>query len=223
MYVTASASGVRIWAPAKVNLYLKVLGRRGDGFHEIETLMCPISLYDLLEFRDEPHGQAIRLRIEFARSQYAGAHAQALPEGAENTIVRAVSALRDRAGLKRGALASSVAHDSHNVIAVGTNDADLCAAVNLVIEAAGGLSVADGPTRRVLPLPVAGLMSTEPCTAVGRDYGELDRLVKACGSKLRAPFMTLSFMALLVIPEIKLSDRGLFDGNRFEFLPLFAS
>lgn len=125
-------------------------------------------------------------------------------------------------GLRRGALASSVAHDSHNVIAVGANDEDLCAAVNLVIAAEGGLAVADGQTRRVLPLPVAGLMSTEPCTSVGHAYAELDGLVKACGSPLRAPFMTLSFMALLVIPEIKLSDRGLFDGKAFAFLPLFT-
>ncbi len=124
-------------------------------------------------------------------------------------------------GLKSGAIASSVAHDSHNVIAVGVDDEDLCAAVNLVLEAQGGLSVAAEKVQEVLPLPVAGLMSTQSCDQVGRLYAELDRQVKALGSPLRAPFMTLSFMALLVIPEIKLSDLGLFDGNRFEFLPLF--
>jgi adenine deaminase len=125
-------------------------------------------------------------------------------------------------GLKRGAIASSVAHDSHNVVAVGVADEDLCAAVNLVIDAGGGLAVADGEDRRVLPLPIAGLMSPDTCHDVGVAYAEIDRCVKQLGSPLRAPFMTLSFMALLVIPEIKLSDRGLFDGRRFEFLPLFA-
>jgi adenine deaminase len=136
-------------------------------------------------------------------------------------------------GLRRGALASSVAHDSHNVIAVGVDDEDLCAAINLVIQARGGLSVVDGlsvtdglseteiSTQEFLPLPIAGLMSTDTCQAVGEAYGRLDTLVKQLGSPLRAPFMTLSFMALLVIPDVKLSDRGLFDGQRFEFLPLF--
>jgi adenine deaminase len=125
-------------------------------------------------------------------------------------------------GLKRGAMASSVAHDSHNVIAAGTSDTDIAAAVNLVMEARGGLSaacVADG-VAEVLPLPVAGLMATGTCEEVGRAYGKLDKLVKSWGSSLRAPFMTLSFMALLVIPALKLSDRGLFDGGTFEFTDL---
>lgn len=125
-------------------------------------------------------------------------------------------------GLKRGAMASSVAHDSHNVIAVGVDDADIAAAVNLVMEARGGLSAAcaaDG-VAEVLPLPVAGLMATGTCQEVGAAYGKLDRLVKAWGSPLRAPYMTLSFMALLVIPALKLSDRGLFDGGKFEFTDL---
>ncbi|MEX2286750.1 MAG: adenine deaminase [Planctomycetaceae bacterium] len=125
-------------------------------------------------------------------------------------------------GLKRGAIASSVAHDSHNVIAVGVDDDDLCAAINFVIEAGGGLSVAGDGVRKVLPLPVAGLMSTETCAAVGAAYALLDQQVKSFGSQLRAPFMTLSFMALLVIPDLKLSDKGLFDGKTFQFLPLFA-
>ena len=125
-------------------------------------------------------------------------------------------------GLKRGAMASSVAHDSHNVIAVGVTDADLAAAINLVMDAGGGLSAAcaaDNVTE-VLPLPVAGLMATGTCEEVGRAYGKLDKLVKAWGSQLRAPYMTLSFMALLVIPALKLSDRGLFDGSKFEFTDL---
>ncbi len=125
-------------------------------------------------------------------------------------------------GLTHGALASSVAHDSHNVIAVGATDDDLAAAINLVMDARGGLSaasVANG-VAEVLPLPVAGLMATGTCAEVGAAYGTLDRLAKSWGSTLRAPYMTLSFMALLVIPELKLSDLGLFDGARFEFVEL---
>ena len=124
-------------------------------------------------------------------------------------------------GLKQGAIASSVAHDSHNIIAVGVDDADLTAAVNLIVDAGGGLAVAAQGRHELLPLPVAGLMSTAPADEVGAAYAKLDRLAKELGTRLRAPFMTLSFMALLVIPKIKLSDRGLFDGNTFEFLPLF--
>jgi adenine deaminase len=125
-------------------------------------------------------------------------------------------------GLQRGAMASSVAHDSHNVIAVGADDADIAAAINLVMEARGGLSAACAQERvaEVLPLPVAGLMATGTCEEVGAAYGKLDKLVKRWGSSLRAPFMSLSFMALLVIPALKLSDRGLFDGAKFEFTDL---
>jgi adenine deaminase len=121
-------------------------------------------------------------------------------------------------GLKRGAIASSVAHDSHNVIAVGTNDNDLAQAINLVIESQGGLSVADGANQEVLPLPIAGLMATGSCAEVAGAYAKLDSAVKQMGSTLRAPYMTLSFMALLVIPSLKLSDKGLFDGAKFEFV-----
>jgi len=127
-------------------------------------------------------------------------------------------------GITRGAMASSVAHDSHNVIAVGTNDDDLAAAINAVMESRGGLSAickAD-KFQEVLPLPVAGLMATGTCEEVARAYQRLDSAVKSWGSGLRAPYMTLSFMALLVIPELKLSDLGLFDGGKFEFTPLFA-
>jgi adenine deaminase len=125
-------------------------------------------------------------------------------------------------GLKCGAMASSVAHDSHNVIAVGTNDNDIAAAINLVMEAGGGLSAACGVegVAEVLPLPVAGLMATGTCEEVGHAYGKLDKIVKSWGSPLRAPYMTLSFMALLVIPALKLSDEGLFDGAKFEFTDL---
>ena len=121
-------------------------------------------------------------------------------------------------GLQKGALASSVAHDSHNVIGVGADPQSLCRAVNAVIEARGGIAVADDSGVELLPLPIAGLMSDGDGQEVGRRYAELDRLAHGLGSGLRAPFMTLSFMALLVIPELKLSDRGLFDGRSFTFV-----
>jgi len=125
-------------------------------------------------------------------------------------------------GLQRGAIASSVAHDSHNVIAVGVDDDDLAAAINAVMEAGGALSAVcqDAQTKHVLPLPVAGLMATGTCAEVAAAYQELDAVVKSWGSSLRAPYMTLSFMGLLVIPELKLSDLGLFDGAKFEFTAL---
>jgi adenine deaminase len=126
-------------------------------------------------------------------------------------------------GLKRGAIASSVAHDSHNIISVGTNDKDMCRAINAIIRNKGGISVVNDDMENVLPLPIAGIMSDSNYEEVSRSYSELDRLSKVLGSPLKAPFMTLSFMALLVIPEIKLGDRGLFDVRRFEFIDLFAS
>lgn len=120
--------------------------------------------------------------------------------------------------LEKGAIASCVGHDSHNIIAVGTNDKDLCDAVNAIIEHKGGISVADNGKIEVLPLPVAGIMSNEDGYLVAGKYLKLDRFAKALGSKLTSPFMTLSFMALLVIPTLKLSDKGLFDGNSFKFV-----
>ncbi|MBI2513997.1 MAG: adenine deaminase [Opitutae bacterium] len=124
-------------------------------------------------------------------------------------------------GLKAGALASSVAHDSHNIVAVGADDEALARAVNLVIKNRGGLSVVDRAGRgRVLPLPIAGLMSNRDGRWVAQRYTELDRAAKKLGSKLDAPFMTLSFMALLVIPDLKLSDRGLFSATQWGFVPL---
>ena len=125
-------------------------------------------------------------------------------------------------GLKKGALASSVAHDSHNVVAVGTNDKEIAEAVNLVVESKGGIAVVDGDNKKVLPLPVAGLMSTDDGFKVAREYHNLDKMAHELGSALRAPFLTMSFMALLVIPELKLSDKGLFDGNNFKFTELFV-
>lgn len=121
-------------------------------------------------------------------------------------------------GLKDGAIASSVAHDSHNIIAVGTNDASICKAVNLVIKETGGVAAVGSDEEQVLPLPVAGLMSNQNGYQVAENYTLIDQFAKKLGSTLVAPFMTLSFMALLVIPRLKLSDKGLFDGDRFEFV-----
>lgn len=120
-------------------------------------------------------------------------------------------------GLKKGAIASSVAHDSHNIVAVGVDDESICRAVNLVIAQKGGVSCV-GKEDMVLPLPVAGLMSNEDGYRVAQAYAAIDKAAKELGSTLSAPFMTLSFMALLVIPHLKLSDRGLFDGDRFAFV-----
>jgi adenine deaminase len=124
-------------------------------------------------------------------------------------------------GLKRGALASSVAHDSHNVVAVGVEDSEIVKAINLVMKHKGGLTVVDKELQEVLPLPVAGLMSDEGGEVVAGKYNGLERLAIEMGSKLNAPFMTLSFMSLLVIPKLKLGDKGLFDGEKFEFTSVF--
>jgi adenine deaminase len=121
-------------------------------------------------------------------------------------------------GLKKGALASSVAHDSHNIVVVGVDDESICKAVNLVIEQKGGISAVNGTKEAVLSLPVAGLMSVEDGYTIARSYTAIDSMAKDMGSRLSAPFMTLSFMALLVIPALKLSDKGLFDGTKFEFV-----
>jgi len=123
-------------------------------------------------------------------------------------------------GIKEGAIASSVAHDSHNIVAVGTDDENICKAVNLVIEQQGGVSAVDNEKEMVLALPVAGLMSNEDGYKVAASYTAMDKMVKKdLGSTLSAPFMTLSFMALLVIPHLKLSDKGLFDGDKFQLVP----
>ena len=121
-------------------------------------------------------------------------------------------------GLRRGAIASSVGHDSHNIIATGANDASICRAVNLVIQSKGGIAAVDGEEERILSLPVAGIMSAADGYEVARAYAALDAVAKELGSSLASPFMTLSFMALLVIPALKLSDKGLFDGEAFQFV-----
>ncbi|MEO7445863.1 MAG: adenine deaminase [Ferruginibacter sp.] len=121
-------------------------------------------------------------------------------------------------GINSGALASSVAHDSHNIVAIGVDDDSLCRAVNLVIAQRGGISAVKGGEEKILALPVAGLMSNEDGYDVAAAYTEMDKFAKdEMGSRLSAPYMTASFMALLVIPHLKLSDKGLFDGDSFSF------
>jgi len=123
-------------------------------------------------------------------------------------------------GLKKGAIASSVAHDCHNIVVVGTSDEEILNAVNLIIENTGGICAVNGNEKKSLALPVAGIMSDQNGWETGRLYQEIDAMAKELGSSLEAPFMTLSFMALLVIPDLKLSDKGLFSGKQFAFTDL---
>ena len=125
-------------------------------------------------------------------------------------------------GLKEGAMASTVAHDSHNIIATGVNDADIVVAINLLIEHKGGVSAVNNEFKGILPLPVAGLMSIEDGYTVAEKYEMLDKKIKTWGCTLQSPYMTMSFLALLVIPDLKLSDKGLFDGTEFKFTSLFV-
>lgn len=126
-------------------------------------------------------------------------------------------------GLESGAIASSVAHDCHNIVAVGTDDEAIMNAVNAIIDVRGGICVNDGHQNHVMPLPIAGIISELSAIEAGELYSNLDKKAKELGSHLRAPFMTLSFMALLVIPRLKLSDLGLFDGESFRFVSLYET
>ena len=123
-------------------------------------------------------------------------------------------------GLKRGALASTVSHDSHNIVAVGTSDEEIVSAINQIIDSKGGILACEGDRVCLLPLPVAGVMSADKGSVIAQRYEEIDAMAKELGSTLHAPFMTLAFMSLLVIPELKLGDRGLFDGKNFRFVEL---
>lgn len=125
-------------------------------------------------------------------------------------------------GLKHGALASSVAHDSHNIIVIGCSDEDMMMAANMIIEDKGGFAVYDENVNKCLPLPIAGIMTNEDAFKVASDYQKIKDMAKSLGSHLSDPFMTMEFMALLVIPKLKLSDKGLFDGEKFQFTPLFV-
>jgi len=126
-------------------------------------------------------------------------------------------------GLKEGAIATSIGHDSHNIIAVGVSDEAICKAVNLIIDNKGGICAVSDDSEKVVPLPIAGIMSDQNAETIGKAYSELDEMAKGLGSKLHAPYMSLSFMALLVIPSLKLGDKGLFDGDTFKFTSLEVS
>lgn len=125
-------------------------------------------------------------------------------------------------GLKSGAIASTVSHDSHNIVAVGVTDEDIVRVVNMLIDCEGGIVASDGNITKLLPLPVGGLMSPLDGETVAHLYEETDAFAKELGSQLKAPFMTVAFMSLLVIPKLKLSDKGLFDGRSYEFTPLMT-
>ena len=125
-------------------------------------------------------------------------------------------------GLTQGAIASTIAHDSHNIIAVGVSDEAISQAINLLTQSKGGISAVYGKHQELLPLEIAGLMSQQEGWQIAQAYESLDRIAKEpMGSPLHAPYMTLSFMALLVIPELKISDKGLFDGEHFRFVSLY--
>ncbi len=126
-------------------------------------------------------------------------------------------------GLKRGALASSVAHDSHNIVVIGCSDEDMAMAANMIIETKGGFAVYDDNINMCLPLPIAGIMTNADAFTVANDYSKIKDLAKSLGSNLSDPFMTMEFMALLVIPQLKLSDKGLFDCEKFELTSLFVN
>jgi adenine deaminase len=125
-------------------------------------------------------------------------------------------------GLKRGALASTVAHDSHNIVAVGTSDVEIASAINQIIDSKGGILACEGERTCLLSLPVGGLLSDATGSVIAARYEQVDAMAKELGSTLRAPFMTVAFMSLLVIPELKLGDKGLFDGRTFKFVDLMV-
>ncbi len=123
-------------------------------------------------------------------------------------------------GLKKGSIASTVAHDSHNIIAVGVTDDAIVGVIKRIQQLKGGLVVYDGKEYRELGLPFAGLMSDKPCEIVAKEYEQLNSFAKTLGTQLNTPFMTLAFLSLLVIPELKIGDKGLFDVNQFKFIEL---
>ncbi|WP_336732022.1 adenine deaminase [Chryseobacterium sp. VD8] len=220
-----------------------LVSENGESF--IESVEAPIvnnfhcSLKSPSDFKVKSEGQKIRV-IETLDGQLITKeiHAEALningfaESDPENDILKIAvvnryqdapiaTAFIKNIGLKNGAIASCVAHDCHNIVVVGTNDDNICKAVNLIIKAKGGISLATATEEMVLELPIAGIMTNLPAEKVAEAYIRLDRRAKELGSRLRAPYMSLSFMALLVIPELKLSDKGLFNGKSFEFTDVF--
>lgn len=203
-----------------------------------EALVIPYTGQDTIPVIEALDGQLITNRLDLPASWLLDEKKEQLVSNTSKDILKIAVVNRyhparpslafiKNFGLKAGALASSVAHDSHNIVAVGTDDDSLCRAINLVIARQGGISCCTPPgsggghtaqQERVVPLPVAGLMSDEDGYAVAKAYTAIDAMAKSLGSPLSAPFMTLSFMALLVIPHLKLSDLGLFDGDQFKLL-----
>jgi adenine deaminase len=184
------------------------------NIHVIEALDGQLITHDLLLPTPEKDGFAVSdTERDILKFAVINRYSDASP---------AIAFIRNM-GLKRGAIASTVGHDSHNILVIGVDDHSMAEAVNLVTEAKGGVSAFDGAKGKLLPLPVAGLMSTEDGYEVATAYSEIDRMAKEMGSTLQSPYMTLSFMALLVIPNLKLSDLGLFDGQQFKFKSLFES
>jgi adenine deaminase len=125
-------------------------------------------------------------------------------------------------GIKTGAFASSIAHDSHNIIALGTNDSDIVNSINEIVRLKGGLAVCTGDSIQSVGLNIGGIMTSRSCDEIANDYEILNELVGSLGCTMKSPFMTLSFMALLVIPDLKIGDRGLFDVRKFEPVSLFV-
>lgn len=197
--------------------------------HEIEVIADAESKLRVIEAYE---GQLITGTFAFEHGKEIGKKIEAFPDSDILKIVvvnryekkpPAVAFIKNL-GLKSGAFASTVAHDSHNIIAAGCDDQSILKSIRLLMESNGGLSAVAQHENFVLPLPVAGLMSNEDAWKIASDYIQIDQFVKEIlRTPLRAPFMTLSFMALLVIPELKLSDKGLFDGKNFRFCSPFIA
>ena len=194
-----------------------------------EDFIVPYTGQETIPVIEALDGQLITNRVDLPAGWLLDEDLQQLVSNSNKDVLKMVVVNRYRPakpavafiknfGLQAGALASSVAHDSHNIVAVGIDDDSLCRAINLVIAQQGGISCCGKGQEMVIALPVAGLMSDEDGYAVASAYTAIDAMAKAMGSRLSAPFMTLSFMALLVIPHLKLSDLGLFDGDQFKLV-----
>jgi len=196
---------------------------------------CKIKIEDI---KLKPHGDKLKVIIvsDGQLFTHAGTFTPKIEDGfvisdIENDILKLVVYNRyehlkpsvgfiKNVGLKKGAIASTVSHDSHNIVAVGTSDEDIVSAINKIIDSEGGILVTSKEETYILPLPVGGLMSLEDGFSVAKSYELIDAKAKEFGSTLHAPFMTVAFMSLLVIPELKLTDKGLFDGINYGFTRL---
>ena len=218
-------SHIKSHRPTAINNFVS----RDIADHEIEILASNDARLRVIEAYE---GQLITGNYLFEHGKMPGDKIESFPEADVLKIVvvnryenkpPAVAFIKNL-GLKSGAFASTVAHDSHNIIAAGCDDQSILKSIRLLMESNGGLSAVGEHEYYVLPLPVAGLMSNEDAWKIAADYIQVDHFVKEkLQTHLRAPFMTLSFMALLVIPELKLSDKGLFDGKNFRFCSPFSA